>query len=221
MSASPIPSPESPGPVRNGPVRSGLPRWRPAKDWRELLVGRRPEDVLERIMADDPLRLRALAGQRIRATARFLDADRVVLRSMARIAHGVTLDGPPDDRTWIAAEVEAALDDVQQAERSAIRALDRGADPVGTDSAGPFDVLTRQLHLSGNELRRACDAFNRRTSEERSAFFALFVESCSVDDAARLCSVSVTEVARRARRALEAMLDATSLAGDGVEQESS
>lgn len=176
-------------------------RWRPDAGWRDLLrTGRTPEDVLERLMADDPLRLRALAGQRIRASARFVDADRVVLRGLARIAHAATLDGPPRDRSWLVAEVDAAIDDVV--------AQERAASPGGEHDASPFEVLARPVGLDGRALRVACDDFNARPFVERIAFFSLFVEARSLDAAAVACSTTPTEVARRARRALDSMLDA-------------
>jgi DNA-directed RNA polymerase specialized sigma24 family protein len=182
--------------------------WRPAAGWRELLVGRSPEEVLERILADDPLRLRALAARTIRASCRFVDADRVVLRAFARVAHGVTVAGPPAARRWIEDEVAASVEDLLAAERASVVASTREPADEGSGPASAFAVLGRPLGVDGDALRRACDAFNRRPAPEREAYFALVVDRVGLDEAAQRSGVSATEVARRARRALEAILEA-------------
>ncbi|MEM9802295.1 MAG: hypothetical protein AAGA20_18355 [Planctomycetota bacterium] len=181
--------------------------WRPVPHWRDLLVGRCPDHVLERILADDPLGLRPLASESLRAASLFLDADRVVLRALARVAHAATAEGPPAKRSWIRERLDAAIDDVLREERSLARAgasVEHGLDP----SSETFEVLAGPLGLDGGALRRACDAFNRRPHTERAAFFALVVENRGLEGAAEACGVSPTELGRRARRALDAVLAA-------------
>lgn len=164
-------------------------------------------------MADDPLRLRALAARTIRATHRLVDADRVVLRAFARIAHEVTASGPPRARAWIERQVEGAVDDVLAAERAAVRAGDDGDDEDRRDA---YAVIATPLGLTGRGMRRACDAFNRRSDEERAAFFSLVVEARGIDGAARDQGTDASTVARRARSALEAMVAACGEEEEGV-----
>ena len=57
-------------------------------------------------------------------------------------------------------------------------------------------------------MRDACSAFNRLPSAERRAFFDLVLQAGSLDELAREGEGSATEIARRARRALDVILEA-------------
>lgn len=179
--------------------------WRPESGWRDLLSGRQPDVILGRLLDGDPLRLRGLVARAVRGGAYFLDADRIHLRALARIAHDVTIDGPPADGTWVQGHVAGALEDVLRLER---RAITSGED--GGEDRDPgmktLSALAVPLGLTGHDLRVACDTFNRRPAADRRSFFALFVERHSLDDAARSCALSPTELARSARVALDAVL---------------
>ncbi|QDV08708.1 hypothetical protein Poly30_42610 [Planctomycetes bacterium Poly30] len=189
------------------PVPTG---WRPEAGWRDLLSGRQPDVILARLLDGDPLRLRGLVARAIRGGSFFLDADRVHLRALARIAHDVTIDGPPADGSWVQGHVDGALGDVLRAERRAIVAdgeranLDSGSDP----ELEALHAFAAPLGFEGADLRVACDAFNRRAAGERRAFFALFVERLGLEEAARACGLSGVDLARSARTALNATLDA-------------
>lgn len=175
--------------------------WRPAAGWRDILAGRDPDVILERLLDGDPLRLRGLVGRAIRRGCYFLDADRVHLRTLARIAHDVTIDGPPADGAWVQAHVSGALDDLLRSER---RAIVTGAE----SDLETLRVLSAPLALEGADLRIACDSFNRLALADRQAFFALFVERLELDGAASSLGVSAALLARRARAALTGITDA-------------
>ena len=183
------------------------PGWRPASGWRDVLAGRQPDQILTRLLDGDPLRLRWLVAQEIRGSAYFLNADRVQLRALARIAHDVPLVGPPADGRWIREHVAGAVGDVLVEERRAVSNLKHGV----REEDSPLDVLDAlagPLGFEGLDLRVACDAFNRMESGDRHAFFALVVERRSLDDAAEACSLSPAELGKRARAALLGTLDA-------------
>ena len=55
-------------------------------DGRALLAGGSPREILARLVDGDPLGLRAVVYERLRARAYLLEADRVFLRSLARVA---------------------------------------------------------------------------------------------------------------------------------------
>jgi DNA-directed RNA polymerase specialized sigma24 family protein len=65
-------------------------------------------------------------------------------------------------------------------------------------------------------MRAACAAFNHLPFADRSAFTDLVLRGVSLDKVARSAGESATEVARRARRALDAIL--TSALQDQVKE---
>lgn len=181
--------------------------WRPEPGWRDVLAGRQPDLILRRLMDGDPLRLRSLVAGVIRGGAYFLNADRVQLRALARIAHDVPIHGPPSDGAWIHDHVEAALADVLVEERRAVAG--RQADDVGDEMpCDALNALAGPLGFDGRDLRVACDAFNRLQPRDRRAFFALVIERRSLDDAAKACQLTPAELGKRARVALVSTMDA-------------
>ena len=190
---------------RRSPRRAtqGSPRrWRPAEGWRDLLVGRDPEAVLARIAEDDPLDLRRLCALRLREAAVLVDADRVHLGALSLIAFTAASDGPPDRRRTLVALVDRAV-----AEAVADAPLE-GRGPGAERAAAVFRAFAAPLALEPHALGRACESFNACSPRERSAFFALVVERRDLDDAARDARSTPVELARLARRALEAALAA-------------
>lgn len=183
------------------------PKWRPDPGWREVLAGPQPDQILARLLDGDPLRLRWLVAAEIRGGAYFLNADRVQLRALARIAHDGPVDREPADGAWVLDHVQGAVEDVLLEERRATAG--RGPRTPDQDSPlGVFDALASPLGLQGAELRVACDAFNRLEFANRRAFFALFIERLSLDAAAKACQVAPVELGRRARVALVGTLNA-------------
>ncbi|TDJ72928.1 MAG: hypothetical protein E2O39_05890 [Planctomycetota bacterium] len=173
-----------------------------AKDRRRLLAGGSPREILTRIVRGDPLGVRRIVARRLRERALLMDGDHVHLRALARCArYAVRYAGRPTLDEWLAGHVDGALDAaiVEEAEE---RAEDRV--PGGPWSA--HAELARPLGLEPNAMRAACRAFHARPDLERQAFFSLVIEVSDLDDVARAEGVSASEVARRARRALDAIL---------------
>ncbi len=200
--------PKDAGCGRANPPRvrgQGRPAWRPDPGWRDVLAGRQPDEILGRLLDGDPLRLRALVAGEVRGGAYFLNADRVQLRALARIAHDVPIDGPPTDGAWIHEHVRGALKDVMVEERRAIAGRQGEGGELPTDV---LDALAGPMGFDGRDLRVACDAFNRLEPRDRHAFFALVVERRSLDDAAKTCQMLPAELGKRARAALVATMDA-------------
>ncbi|MEM8711020.1 MAG: hypothetical protein AAGG01_08715 [Planctomycetota bacterium] len=198
------------------PSVGGARSWRPDPGWRDLLATRDPDRILEWLIDGDPMALRSLTARQLRADALLLDADRVQLRLLARITHDASVDGDacaPEGTgfAWVRAQVDAAIAEVLEQERGIVSdssSGDRSSDP---SESGPFRSLAVPFGIEGEDLRAACDAFNRRTVTERTAFFALFVSRLELDEAARLEGLRATELARRARSALLAALGAVRL----------
>jgi DNA-directed RNA polymerase specialized sigma24 family protein len=173
-----------------------------ACDWRRWLAGGSPREVLARIVRDDPLHMRERVAARLRAEAWLLDADRVQLRALARVARAApAYRGRPALPEWLDAHVGRAIAELVQ------RDGDGGALDAGdVDLLRAFEQLARPLGLDPRALGRACAAFNRLPAPERGAFFALVIEGRELDELASGAGASATELARRARRALDAVL---------------
>lgn len=176
------------------PLRAG---WRPVPAWRRYLTGARAEVILEQLLRGDPLRVRALAAERITLHARLVDVDRVVLRALARIAHGAALRGPSVSEGWLREQMDGAIAEV----------VEQGAAPE--TAPGPFlEALAPGAGLTREALGRACVAFNRRSGEERAAFWATVVAGEPMEVAARREGVAAAVVARRSRSVLAALVRA-------------
>jgi DNA-directed RNA polymerase specialized sigma24 family protein len=182
----------SSGPAREGEVR-----------WRQLLAGGTPREILCRIVQGDPLGMRERVARRLHAEAYLLDADRVQLRALARCARFANrYPGRPELATWLDEIVDQAIEDLVredvegELEREKAAALPSAA----------FSALARPLGLEPEAMRRACAAFNQLPALDRTAFFALVLHGRSLDELARDGRESASDVARRARRALDLLL---------------
>ena len=179
------------------PACPELPRTEIASGARALLQGRSPKEILSRIVSGDPLRLRARAGRALEEQALFLDADRVCLRALALTSRAaVRYRGQPELEDWLGARVDEALSEL----------LEESDDVAGP--AGAFETLATPLGLDPRSLGRACARFHRLPLADRRAFFDLVLHARSLDELARASAESATEIARRARRGLDALLAA-------------
>lgn len=164
-----------------------------------LLLGS-PREVLARIVAGDPLDVRAAVADVLRAECVFLDADRVHLRALARVARAASrfAASRTDLAAWIRTEVAGAVAEILREEYES-----RPPDP-GT----AFTQFARPLGLDPEAIRRGCIAFNRLPHSDRFAFCALVVRNVGLDALARETGIPPSELGRRARRGLDAVLHA-------------
>ncbi len=176
---------------------------RPAEHWRAVLGGMSPREVLARLLQGDPLDLRGVVAARLERRAYLFDADRVHLRALAHCArYAVRYRGVPPLETWLAELVDQALLDLLREDLQAER---RGEAPQAEELAAFVD-LARPLGLEPALMRRVCLAHNLLREEDRMAFHGLVIVGRSLEDLARAMGISGLEVARRARRGLEAVL---------------
>jgi len=182
-------------------------------EWRRLLSGGPPRKLLARLVQGDPLGVRRLVGRELRANAVLLDADRVVLRALARCArHAARYQGRPKIEAWLRGQVSRAVRELLREEDRALRET-----PTGEHEQDAHTDLARPLGLDPRATRAACDAFNRRPVLERQAFFRLLIEHASLEEVAAETNSTVNQVARRARRALDAARGAVALDSHGQE----
>jgi len=192
------------------PACPELPRLELAPGWRSLLQGRSPKEILSRIVSGDPLRLRARSGRALEAQALLLDADRVFLRALALTSRAaVRYRGQPEIEAWLGARVDEALREVLEEGEDAPRPEGAGV----ARAAGAFETMAAPLGLDPRTLGRACARFHRLPFPDRRAFFDLVLHARSLDELARAQGESVTEIARRARRGLDAVLAADEAQG--------
>jgi hypothetical protein len=192
----------SPGPEAAGSIEPLAVDGASAKG-RTLLTFGGPRDVLARIVDGDPLGLRPRIAARVRARCLLLDADRAHLRTLALCARfAPRYRGRPGLDEWLMGLVDRALEEgvAEEAERL------EGPPPARPETGGAFAQLGKPLGLAPEEVRRACARFNLLPLESREAFFDLVLERGDLDDLARRAALGATELARRARRALQALL---------------
>jgi hypothetical protein len=176
-----------------------------APGWRSLLQGRSPKEILSRIVAGDPLRLRARSGRRLEAQALLLDADRVFLRALALTSRAAArYRGQPEIEDWLGARIDEALREILEEGEDRPRPDGTGV-PRGPDA---FETLAAPLGLDPRAMSRACTRFHRLPFPDRRAFFDLVLHARSLDELARVSGENATEIARRARRGLETLLAA-------------
>lgn len=198
-------------------------RARVARDAAALLVGS-PGQVLARIVPGDPLAVRDAVASVLREECVFLDADRVHLRALARIARsalrftaartstaarGVAAGrgvaaargvGRPEPQleAWIRTEVAASVAEL----------LREAVEMPRADPGSAFAQFARPLGLDPEAVRRGCAAFNRLPRADRAAFHALVVRDVGIENLARETGETPSELGRRARRGLDAVLHA-------------
>jgi DNA-directed RNA polymerase specialized sigma24 family protein len=171
--------------------------------WRQLLAGASPREVLARLLNGDPLDVRRAVARRLRERAYLFDADRVHLGAVARCARfALRYRGQPELDAWLADIVDQTLLDLLREEQIG----ERSNAPTPEDDRSVYADLARPLGLEPTAMRAACAAFNREGEPERRAFYALVIEGRSLDELARENREPATDIARRARRALEAVL---------------
>ncbi len=168
---------------------------------RALLAGATPREVIARLIAGDPLELRARVASGLASEALFLDPDRAFLRTAAHVARfAPRYRGQPELEAWLDARVQAALRELAEEEREE-SVHGRAAPTALVELAG-------KLKLEPVALARACVALNGCERMERRAFRALVIEARELDLAARELGSTPSETGRAARRALETALAA-------------
>lgn len=181
-----------------------------------MLEGGSTRAVLGRLADGDPLAVRPRVVEHLRAEGLFLEVGRVHLRALALCAlDAARAPARGSLGLWIDRHVRGAARAVAKEDRAAADRA-RGDEPggdrpprAGAHSGGaPLLEVARRVDPDPHALLRACAALNVRPREERLAFQSIAVERTRIDDVAHSSGTSISEVARRARRALEAALGA-------------
>ena len=192
--------------------RSGI---RPAlSDWQKLFSDRDPRVLFERIRENDMLDLFPSCAARIRERALLVDSQRVHDLCLARVAVNAQLLKGDPDTTWLAAQVDGAIDHALRQDQE----LDRsGAVP---DEDNPhYDFLILSLAMHPTLACTAAVCFNALPSIDRERFFSIF-DGNSIDQTSALGLGSREEIGASMRTCLMALkyLDPTVIFKNGVRQ---
>ncbi len=181
-----------------------------AGDWRRVLCGASPREVLARMIHGDPLTLAARIEARLRMRAYLFDADRVFLRAAARCARlCVRYRGDPPLERWLDERIDESLLDLLRADAEG----DARGEPPGPQQLAAFEVLARPLGLDPAAMHHVCLVHNQLPEAQRKAFRELVIEGRSLDELAAAGAGSATEIARAARAALLTVLSAVESGG--------
>jgi hypothetical protein len=129
-----------------------------ARNWRTLLSGASPREVLARLMSNDPLGLRSCIAAVLAERVYLLEHDRVFVRAVARIARfALRYRGQPELELWLRQQVDEAV----------LELLDEDSEGPRAPSDAPdgLSELARPLSVEPESARAACEAFNRLTFE--------------------------------------------------------
>ena len=182
-------------------TRASAPRRpaRPARNTRALLTGS-PRTILKRLAEGDPLGLRERVDARLRERWLLLDVERVHLRAMALVAHRAgSWSGRPGLEHWLTNQVDAAIDEVR---------AEAGPGDGPREGPGAADAIAAALGLEPRVARRLQAIFDGRSEAERRIFIRIVLDGEEIGQVAREEQASITEVGRRARVVLEALMRA-------------
>lgn len=136
---------------------------------RELLRGASPREILAKLMAGDPLELRARCQARQRERAQLMSLDRLVAKAFALTARAAVnyRDDPPLD-AWLAIQVDLALDHALVEDES------------GGVEDRHFDFAASVWNVEPEIARQACVVFNALPAAVRGAYWAVVLEGKTI-----------------------------------------
>lgn len=147
------------------------------------------EEVLARLLVDDPLALRARLAAQLERGALLVDAEHAFLRCATLVALRAPESRGTAREEFLARCLADGLRAVLEEEEDATEA--------------PLEPFARPLGLDARRLAEACRRFNRQPPEVREAFIAAVLRDEPFERAARARRLSLPEFAQRARTGLE------------------
>jgi hypothetical protein len=144
----------------------------------EILRGKSPRQVLERLLQGDPLELAARCRESLEGSARLLDPSRLHLRALARVAHAALhYTGDPPLADWLERRIEQSIQELLAEDREEVR---QGL-PLPTPSDPRYAFVSEVLGLEPAQALHACVAFNALAHEVRCVWFALTIGGMTVN----------------------------------------
>jgi len=144
----------------------------------EILRRRSPREILAALVDGDPLEIAPRVRQQIEDSALLVDPRRLLLRSLARIAHAAPrYSGTPPLTAWIEQRIVQSIDELLAEDRELVR----DGTPVPSTSDTRYAYVSEILGLEPDQALRPCVAFNALPREVRSAWFAVAVAGKTVN----------------------------------------
>jgi hypothetical protein len=175
----------------------------------DVLRGRGPGEILDRLSEGDPLGLWPMACAEIAAEGWMVDPGRLYSRTLARTAYDACWVGPGGVggaglEAWLRRRVERARFELcgELAHEEAA-----GADPAQSPDAEWFTMVARKLKLEPQLARLACVRVNALPRAERRVFRALAFEGRTVEELGAEGFGGPAEVLEQLKRAVAGVLE--------------
>lgn len=154
------------------PADTEAPGSRPTGIWRDLFAAPSSSQILQRVLAGDPLAIEARSRARVEALAVLVDLERVVQCVMANVAYfAPRYRGSPEFEAWMRQRVEAGLERVLEDEAELDRTL------CAFEPPSPLHVrLGALLGMNPRLVRPALVVFNSLPLRVRRVFCAVVVD---------------------------------------------
>ena len=145
----------------------------------DILRGKSPREILERLIDGDPLEIEPRCRERLDTLAFLVDLSRTHLRAVARVAHAATRwRGTPPFREWLQERIDFSIRELVTEDREEERAGMLPSEPLDPRYGFVSDVLGIEPELG----RRACLAFNSLPDRVRCSYYAVAVLGSTVND---------------------------------------
>jgi hypothetical protein len=169
---------------------------------REILSGSDPMTILARLHQEDALELWPRCEGHIAEQAVLLQADRLYMRLIARLAFAAPrYRGNPPLSAWISERLDVSLRELLSDDREA----ERRELPIGLEQDPRYVFLSKALGIELGLAPRVCNRFNCLPHEQRAAFFGVMVQGRGIQGYAqdqRLQPEQVRALLSRAIRAI-------------------
>jgi hypothetical protein len=159
--------------------------------------------LLRRLLDGDPLDLAGRSARQLQERALLLDPRRAHLRAAARIARAASSAPGQELETWIASEIERALDELVEEQADEER---RGDAPADSCDFAYHARIALRLGLPPQLARRACVVLNRLSREARRVYVGVELEGRSLSDLGVELEASPHAVGRLLREVQRSLL---------------
>lgn len=174
------------------------------------LRGSDPDDVLVRLVEDDPLDLDIRCRRRRSELAFLISHARLVMRTAARVAYsGHDYEGVPPVEDWLVRCIDTSVREILDEDESGV--LRESAVEYPED----YEALVHCFDFTPVQARAACVSFNGLEPTTREAFCALAIEGTALEQYAGLQGDSPAAIVPKLQLAVAALLGDREVPPDG------
>ncbi|MEW6074232.1 MAG: hypothetical protein AB1726_16765 [Planctomycetota bacterium] len=168
----------------------------PEPEWRELLRGESPRAILQQICADESLQIVELCEHRLAEQAFLIHPDRLVARSLARVAYAAALGygGDPPLAAWLTGCVDQSIAELLSEDIEEERT---GVPPEEESLRRYQELIPAEVGIAPELSRLTCIQFNTLPQALRIPFFRIVVTGLSIEQYALRYDRPIDEVVRQ------------------------